>query len=476
MDGIDSTRRLCRWDAAAGDASDGGGARRTVDQAGLTRRALGAGALKGAGAAVLAMPVLAGCDAIGQSAGPRPEATGSVAFWRTALNPPAQEFWDKTEPLLRETHPKIAFRRESPAVPQNQTFLQALIASSAAGSGPDVYEDDVVLNRMQVTVPAGIPRAVDEYYGRMPNLKRIFLWTRRVAQLQGKTWGIPHEVEFVSVFYNKEALQKVNAMTTPQTWDDFQRQTRAITSGGAMPLLVTGISQYRHLHGYLMAALVGKQGLDDIVHGNGRWDAGGCVDAAQLLVDLGASGTMPRDPFDPAWTMPADFFNGRAAQTVTGTWSIAAYEQQKRQSPGFDFGQYAIPSPKAGLKPQFCGGVGGGFSITTQSKAPDAAATFVDFLYSPPVQKQWIEILFQIPPLPFKVEDYTVSPGNRTALTLISQFEQSGIAAGFWMVQTAQQFDEYGPLLERVLKKEITPKEMGLRMQQLWDEFKRQVR
>jgi raffinose/stachyose/melibiose transport system substrate-binding protein len=212
------------------------------------------------------------------------------------------------------------------------------------------------------------------------------------------------------------------------------------------------------------------------VHGNGRWDIGGCVDAAQLMLDLGAAGTMPRDAFDPAWTMPADFYSGRAAQTVTGTWSIAGYEQQKRQSPGFDFGQYAIPSPKAGLKPQFCGGVGGGFSITAQSKAPDAGATFVDFLYSPPIQKHWIEILFQIPPVPFKVEDYAVSPGNREALTLIHQFEQSGIASAFWMVQTAQQFEEYGPLIERVLKKEITPKELGLRMQQLWDEFKRQFR
>ena len=446
-------------------------AARASGTAGLTRRAV-----CGGGAALAGAHLAAACGAGGQQAGPGQAAAGSVVFWRTAPSGPALEFWTKTEPLLRETHPTIDFKRESPALPQGQSFLQALVAAAAAGSGPDVYEDDVVLNRMQVTVPAGIPRAVDEYYARLPNLKRIFPWTRRVAQLKGKTWGIPHEVEFVSVFYNKEALQKANLKPTPQTWDDFQRMARSLASSGAMPLLVAGITQYRHLHGYLMAAILGKPGMDEIVHGNGRWDTGGCVDAAQLMLDLGAAGVMPRDPFDSAWTMPADFFTGRAAQTVTGTWSIASYEQQKRQSPGFDFGQYAIPSPKAGLKPQFCGGVGGGFSITTQAKAPDAAAAFVDFLYSPPVQKNWIEILFQIPPVPFKVEDYTISPGNREALTLIHQFEQSGIAAAFWMVQTAQQFEEYGPLIERVLKKEITPKEMGLRMQQLWDEFKRQFR
>jgi raffinose/stachyose/melibiose transport system substrate-binding protein len=440
----------------------------------MTRRAAGA---LGAAVAVIPLAAVAGaCGFPGQAATPAQPATGSVLFWRGAPAGPAIEFWTKTEALLRETHPKLTYTRESPAVPQGQTFLQALIAASAAGSGPDVYEDDVVLNRMQVTVPAGIPRAVDEYHARLPNLKKVFPWTRKVAQLKGKQWGIPHEVEFVSVFYNKGVFEKANLKPAPQTWDDFQRLARSLASGGAMPLLVSGISQYRHLHGYLMSALLGKAGMDEIVHGNGRWDSGGCVDAAQLLLDLGAGGTMPRDAFDPAWTIPADFFNGRAAQTVTGTWSIASFEQQKRQSPGFDFGQYAIPSPKAGLTPQFCGGVGGGFSITSQAKTPDAGATFVDFLYSPAIQKHWIEILFQIPPVPFKVEDYTISSGNRDALTLIHQFEQSGIASAFWMVQTAQQFDEYGPLLERVLKREITPKEMGLRMQQLWDEFKRQFR
>jgi ABC-type glycerol-3-phosphate transport system substrate-binding protein len=103
---------------------------------------------------------------------------------------------------------------------------------------------------------------------------------------------------------------------------------------------------------------------------------------------------------------------------------------------------------------------------------PDAAAAYLDFLYSPPIQKDWIEGVFRIPPLPFKTEDYSLSPGNRDALELIRQFEQSGIAAAFWMVQNSRQYDEYGPLLERVLKKQLTPREMGLRMRQLWEEQK----
>jgi ABC-type glycerol-3-phosphate transport system substrate-binding protein len=335
-----------------------------------------------------------------------------------------------------------------------------------------VYQDDVVLNRLQVTVPAGIPRAVDEYYGKLPNLRRVFPWTRSVAQLKGKMWGIPHEVEFVSIIYNKGAFAKAGVKPAPQTWDEFQRLGQTLKVGGTLPLVAGTIGNYRHLHGYLMAAYEGKDGMDAVRAGKSRWDAGGSVEGAQAMLDLSAAGILPQDPLDPSWQVPADFYNGRTAQIATGTWAIASYEPAKRQNPGFDYGQYPIPSPKRGAKPQLCGGVGGGFSITTQSKFPDTGAAFVDFLYSPPIQKQLIEYVFHIPPVPFKVEEFNVAEGNRAALTLINQFEQSGIAPAFWMVQTSRQFDEYPVLIERVLRKQITPKEMGIRMQQLWDESK----
>jgi ABC-type glycerol-3-phosphate transport system substrate-binding protein len=447
------------------------GARRTERPSSMGK---GARATRRAVCASATLVPLVGCGPWQQpgTAAPGKAATGKVTFWPEGAGGPWDEFWPKVDSAFRDAFPSVQYTREIRPSRQGQAFLQVLVASAAAGSAPDVYQDDVVLNRLQVTVQAGIPRAVDDLYARMPNLRKIFPWTRNVAQLRGKYWGIPHEVEFVSMFYNKAALERANARSDPQTWDDFTRVSRTLSIGGTLPMLIGNIGGYRHLHGYLMAAYVGKEGMDEIRAGKARWDSGGCVDAAQLMVDLSATGILPQDPFDPAWSMPADFYNGNAAQTATGTWAIANYELAKRQSPGFDFGQYPIPSPRRGLKPQLCGGIGGGFSITTQATAPDACAAFIDFLYSPPLQTRWIEDVFRIPPIPFKVEDFTVAPGNRVALELIRQFEQSGIAAAFWMVQTARQFDEYGDLVERVLKKQITPKEMGMRMQQLRDENK----
>ena len=414
----------------------------------------------------------AACGVPGGPAGPGKTTGGRLVLWPEHAGGQFDVLWPQIDEQFRAAFPNVDYQREARPSREGVPFLQLLVAAAAAGSAPDVYQDDVVLNRLQVTVPAGIPRAVDEYYARLPNLKRVFPWTRRVAQLRGKLWGIPHEVEFVSVFYNKGAFEKAGTKPGPQTWDEFQRLGQTLKVAGALPLLQGNIGNYRHLHGYLMAAALGKEGMDDVKAGKGRWDAGGSVDAAQLMLDLSAAGILPLDPFDSSFTVPADFYSGRAAQIAIGTWAIAGYEPAQRQNQGFEFGLYPIPSPRRGLKPQLCGGVGGGFSITAQSKAPETGAAFVDFLYSPPIQKLLIETVFHVPPVPFKVEEFSVAPGNREALALIQQFEQAGIAPAFWMVQTSRQFDEYGPLLERVLRKQMTPKEMGVRMQQLWDESK----
>jgi ABC-type glycerol-3-phosphate transport system substrate-binding protein len=425
----------------------------------------GAGALTGAWLA-------AACGVLGGPSGPGTATGGRLVLWPEHSGGQFDVLWPQIDERFRATFPNVEYQREARPTREGVAFLQLLVAAAAAGSVPDVYQDDVVLNRLQVTVPAGIPRAVDEYYARLPNLKRVFPWTRQVAQLRGKLWGIPHEVEFVSVFYNKGAFEKAGVKPGPQTWDDFSRLGQTLKVAGTLPLVAGNLGNYRHLHGYLMAATLGKEGMDDVRAGKGRWDAGGAVDAAQTMLDLSAAGILPLDPLDPAVAYPADFYAGKAAQIAIGTWAIASYEPARRQNQGFEFGQYAIPSPRRGLKPQLCGGVGGGFSITAQAKAPDTGAAFVDFLYSPPIQKLLIESVFHIPPVPFKVEDFDVAPGNREALSLIQQFEQAGIAPAFWMVQTSRQSDEYGPLIERLLKKQITPKELGLRMQQLWDESK----
>jgi len=231
-----------------------------------------------------------------------------------------------------------------------------------------------------------------------------------------------------------------------------------------------------HLWSLTLAAIAGRQGVDDIVAAKARWDGPGPILAGETLVDLQRRGILPRyativgtQPYTE-FPMGDSFFEGKVAQWVTGTWSIAGFETQKRDRGGlFDYDFYPLPSPNNSRKPELAGSAGGGFSIWSKSRVPDVAGPFIDWLYSPPVQKAWIEILFQVPPVPFKIEDYRLSEGQRRALALISDYEKLGFGWNVDVIMPVEMHKDFWPLLSEVNLGQKTPREMMMRLQQLWE-------
>jgi ABC-type glycerol-3-phosphate transport system substrate-binding protein len=408
--------------------------------------------------------------------GPGAGGGGPLQFWGGGTTPgsPALEAWTKIDALFREAHPNVAYTRERPAVAEGETFFQKVLAAAVAGTVPDVYMQDVTKSELGESVPLGINRAVDDLLRQKPNLSKIFPWARQLGQLQGKIWGFPSEVEFVSAFYSKPVFAKASVKPGPQTWGELLQLGSTLKAGGVLPLQSASggdsPTRYNHVHGYLMALIAGQPGMAEWLQDRGRWDEDSpFVVALDAMLSLSAAGVLPQDPFDPKWSMPADWYNGQVAMTFNGTWGLAAYNKQKSDSPGFDFGQFPVPAPKGAGKPSLMGGIGNGYNISARARSPEAAATFVDFLYSPPVNKIFIELLFQPQPVPFKAADYDVTAANREALTLMEQ-SVSQMPVAWWHVMTPDQRKEQGPLITSVLKKEIPPRQAGTRMQQLWEQ------
>jgi ABC-type glycerol-3-phosphate transport system substrate-binding protein len=171
--------------------------------------------------------------------------------------------------------------------------------------------------------------------------------------------------------------------------------------------------------------------------------------------------------------MGDSFFEGKVAQWVTwvtGTWSIAGFETQKRDRGGlFDYDFSPLPSPNTSRKPELAGSAGGGFSIWSKSRVPDVAGPFIDWLHGPPVQKAWIEILFQVPPVPFEIEDYRLSEGQRRAPALINDYEKPGFGWNVDVIMPVEMHTDSWPLLSEVDLGQKTPREMMTRLQQLWE-------
>jgi hypothetical protein len=93
---------------------------------------------------------------------------------------------------------------------------------------------------------------------------------------------------------------------------------------------------------------------------------------------------------------------------------------------------------------------------------------------SPTAQKHWIEILFQIAPVPFKPEDYKVPDGMAGALRTIAGGQEMGYNGS--VVVPAKFVDVYWDGLVAILSNTLSPREWAGQLQQEWEVAKRENR
>ncbi|HEU5317103.1 MAG TPA: ABC transporter substrate-binding protein [Chloroflexota bacterium] len=437
-----------------------------------TRRRLTAGAVGLTG--VLA---LAGC---GSTGGGPPTGTagakGKFLFWQEGTSELAKQLWGTMQASFKEAYPNIEFQIDSTPLAAGQSRDDKLFAMLGAGTAWDVWQRDIPPSYQQPLVDKKSVLALDEYYANMPNLKRIHSWARGRSKLFGKTWGVPHEIEFIPIFYNKNVWEKAGIKQAPRTWDEFTKLNATLKSSGALPLnIARGRTNPGHNYSIYLMGLIGKDGFEDLLYKDKRWDqTPGVEKAAQTMLDFMRQGWIPPDNQTGSYDLNADMQNGKLAMWGNGTWNVATFEQRKRETPGFDYDFFIPPSQDAKIKPTIAGGIGGGFSVWSETKDRQAAVTFCDFLMSPTAQKHWIEILFQVAPVPFKPEDYRVPAAMSGALKTIASGQEMGYNVS--VVVPAQFVDTYWDGLIDVINQKQTPKEWAGKLQQEWDTAKRENR
>jgi len=180
---------------------------------------------------------LAACGAVGSGDGtPKTAASGKVLMWQEGTSELAKQTWTAMAASFKEANPKIDLTFDATPPGTGQTRDDKLFASLAAGTAWDVWQRDIPPSYQQPLVDKKAVLALDEYYANMPNLKRIHPWARNRSKLSGKTWGVPHEIEFVPVFYNKSSWQKAGIKEAPKTWDQYLSLNRTLKTSGVQPM------------------------------------------------------------------------------------------------------------------------------------------------------------------------------------------------------------------------------------------------
>lgn len=277
---------------------------------------------------------------------------------------------------------------------EHSAYKTKLTTAMAAGNPPDVF----------YTLPGG-------YLGQFAQSGQVYElddelakdgWgdsfipsTLKAVQFNGKTFGVPIDMDAVVVWYNKK-LFETHGWTTPETWDEFLALGEQIKAAGIVPVALGNKDSWpaTFWFQFFELRLAGTGIVDKFNAGDSTasFDPQGIV-PLQLMADLAKKGFFPTG-FNGMTDSEANmlFMNGQAAMNVTGTWEIGAVAEAPKDT--FDLGFFSFPTFSNGVDTQtdVIAGVAAAFAISQSCANKADAVLFLKHLTSKEVMAKYVEI------------------------------------------------------------------------------------
>jgi raffinose/stachyose/melibiose transport system substrate-binding protein len=209
--------------------------------------------------------------------------------------------------------------------------------------------------------------------------------TTEAYALDGKTYGLPLELNIAPIYYNKEIFKKYN-LEVPQTYSEFTNVVKTLASKGVAPIALgnkdrwTGSLWYM----YLADRIGGAEVLNKAINRSGSFEDPALVSAAEEIQTL-----VKEDGFNKGFNGlsndegKSEFLNGKAAMYLMGTWELPNFTtneeipQEFRDSVGF-FKFPTVENGKGNID-SWVGGPGVGLFVAENSKVKPEAKEFVKF-------------------------------------------------------------------------------------------------
>ena len=186
----------------------------------------------------------------------------------------------------------------------------------------------------------------------------------------------------------------------PKTEDELRQVANELRERGITPFAFGDQEQWPagHMFSIGVSNVLGREGLENLLYADGRWNTPEVVMAIDLLFrDFVQSGYYPEGlnalSYDEANAL---FYSGEAAMNPTGTWLVSEIVQTVQD---FEVGFFPFPSIEgSGISP--AAGVGAGLFVAKKASNPQGAIEFIDYLLQESTARLIIEKLNVIPAQP----------------------------------------------------------------------------
>ncbi|MBO8165124.1 MAG: extracellular solute-binding protein [Brevibacillus sp.] len=209
--------------------------------------------------------------------------------------------------------------------------------------------------------------------------------------IDGKTYGLPLELNIAPIFYNKAIFDQYG-LNVPQTYEDFKNVVNVLTENGVAPIALgnkdrwTGSLWYM----YLADRIGGPELLTQAINGEKSFNNPELTQAAEETQNL-----VKADAFVKGFNGLSDqeakslFMNSQAAMYLIGSWDLPNYTTNEDVPQEFrdSIGYFKFPEVNENSDANsFVGGPGVGLFVAENSDVKEEAKDFVQYFI-----EQWGE-------------------------------------------------------------------------------------
>lgn len=358
----------------------------------------------------------------------------------------------------------------------NALFNPTLLPALNAGEGPSIWMGGTGPGQPAAIIEAGHALDLTPYYCDLG-------WEIPEEILQqtssdGKLWGIGDSVETTTMFYNKRIFDEVG-ISVPESWDAFMAACAQLQEAGYdMPVGLGAADRWPISHWQTMfwGRYAGPEGIDEVMYGDGRWDAEHFVEATRKLLEINEAGYFGPEPLAVFQDdLIAQFWRGEVPMVYTGPWIIGqAVRDLGEGIEDFDVFQFPPLTEDQVIYPTES--IGTGWYISSQVEHPDVAVDVLAFLlFREESRNLMLETGDNVPVGPINLDAVELPALSEAVLASKERYRENGLIPAFLdTITPANMTDVTYDGLQALIAGQMSPEEFNAAVQAAWEEAKAQ--
>lgn len=318
----------------------------------------------------------------------------TVNFWDNYTDATQSKAMDAIIANFEKQNANIKIKRSSMKADDQRKLIKPALLSK---EGPDLFAYDAGPGYLGVLAKANLLMDLTAKSESLGWNKRFPAWIQERNTFDKKIYGVGTQVEMLGVYYNKKIFKDLG-VNVPKTYDEFLAICKAAKAKGIVGISLDDKDQWPalHLESIFYTAVAGKTAIDAVLNGQKSFDQLIFAESLDTFKKLITDGYTTKSPLAISYDDGnKEFFTGKAAMRMTGTWMVSGMVENLKEDVGF----FPLPSVKPDQTLMAPGGIGGTFAVSSSTKHPDETVKFLDYMFSTDTAKSWYEASI-IPPIP----------------------------------------------------------------------------